>query len=213
MLAGVPAAVGAAALAGLPNTASAQGAPQAGKEYKLVNPPQPQAVPGKIDVLEFFWYGCIHCARFQPNLERWAKTVPADVNFRSVPVAFEADREPHARIFFVLEAMGLLGKFHAKMFQAIAVEHQKLNTPDSIADFMAKNGIDRQKWLSYYNAFSIPPRLKTARQTFEAYKVDGTPALGVAGRYLTSPADANGADRALQVVDYLVDLTRKGGAR
>jgi thiol:disulfide interchange protein DsbA len=206
--------LGAAAWGLAPASALAQAAPfKAGAEYKLVDPPQPPAVPGKIDVIEFFWYGCIHCAHFEPTMERWTKAIPADVNFRRVPVAFEADREPHSRIYFALEAMGLLNQFHAKMFQTIAVERQKLNTPDAIADYMAKNGVDRQKWLSYYNAFSIPPRLKTARQIVEAYRIDGTPAIGVAGRYYTSPADANGADRAIQVVDYLIAQTRKGGAR
>ncbi len=205
--------LGTAAWALAPDRATAQGAPQAGAEYKLVQPAIAATQPGKIDVIEFFWYGCIHCAHFQPTMEKWLKAVPSDVYFRRVPVAFEGDRELHSRIFYTLEAMGLIEKFHQKMFQTIAVERQKLFTVDSIADFMAKNGVNRADWLKTFNSFGVVSRSQAARGVFESYRIDGTPAIGVAGRYYTSPADAHGADQAIRVVEYLLAQTRKGGNR
>lgn len=203
-------AFGAAAV--LAPVARAQKIPKAGVDYRVIQPPQPTAQQDKIEVTEFFWYGCPHCAQFQPHMERWIKTMPADVYLRRVPVAFDPSREPHSRIFYTLEALGQIDKLHQKMFQVIVVERQPLLKPDEIADFMAKNGIDRKKWLDTYNSFGVMTRSQAARRIVEAYKIDGTPALGVAGRFETSPAQARGANEALQVVDYLVAQVRKGAA-
>lgn len=185
--------------------------PQAGEDYLSLDKPAPVDAPaGKIEVIEFFWYSCPHCNAFEPTFDAWAKRVPKDVAVRRVPVAFRKDFEPQQRLFYVLEAMGLLDKLHAKVFYAIHVERQRLDRPDTIADWVAKQGVDKAKFVEQYNSFSVASKAGRATQLQNAYKVEGVPALGVAGRYYTDGTYAKSIERALQVVEYLVGEVRRG---
>jgi thiol:disulfide interchange protein DsbA len=205
------AALGSAPVAGL---AVAQGtAPTEGKDYIRVNPPLPAPTNGKIEVIEFFWYGCPHCFAFEPALEAWVKKLPADVEFKRVPVYFrEEPFAAHQRIYYALEQLGLVATMHQKVFNAIHVDHQRLDKPDAIAAFMAKSGVDKQKFLDAYNSFSVQTKARQARQLAEAYKVDAVPAMGIQGRYYTTASYAGSNERMLVVADYLIDHIRKGGA-
>ena len=202
--------VAAAGLAsGLPLAYAQAGAPVAGKDYLVISPPVPTPANGKVEVIEFFWYGCPHCNAFEPMLEAWAKKLPADVAFRRVPVAFRD--EPfvaHQRIYYALEEMGLLEAMHAKVFAAIHVDHQRLDNPTEIAAFMKKNGVDPAKFMSFYNGFSVQTRARQAAQLAQAYKIDGVPALGIAGKYFTSATLAGSPQRSLAVTDYLIQRSR-----
>lgn len=190
--------------------AHAQGGPVEGKHYVRLAQPQPVAVPGKVEVVEFFWYGCPHCNAFEPLLNSWLRNLPADVSFRRVPVAFRPQPfEAHQRIYFALETMGRLDALHRRVFAAIHEERQRLDKPDEIADFMAKNGLDRAEFLSHYNSFSMANRVRQANQLSDAYKIDGVPSIGVNGQYYTSGPLAGSLDRMLQVVDFLVARSRK----
>ena len=190
--------------------AHAQAKPVEGQHYVRLSQPLP--VPaGKIEVIEFFWYGCPHCNAFEPALDAWQKKLPADVAFRRVPVAFrEEPYGPHQRIFFALDAMGLIPTMHRKVFYAIHGERQRLDKPADIAAFMAKNGVDSAKFLEIYNSFSIQTKARQAKQLAEAYKIDGVPAIGVAGRYYTSGSLAGTTEASLGVADFLIDKVRKG---
>ncbi len=205
------AALGTSPVAGL---ALAQGAaPVEGKDYIRVTPPLEAPSNGKIEVVEFFWYGCPHCFAFEPALEAWVKKLPADVEFRRVPVYFrEEPFAAHQRIYYALEQLGLVATMHQKVFNAIHVDHQRLDKPDAIAAFMAKNGVDKQKFLDAYNSFSVQTKARQARQMAEAYKVDAVPAMGIQGRYYTTASYAGSNDRMLVVADYLIERIRKGGA-
>ena len=205
VLAGVGVAAGT-----LAPPARAQGTPVEGQHYVRLSQPLP--VPtGKIEVIEFFWYGCPHCNAFEPALDAWQKKLPADVAFRRVPVAFrEEPYGPHQRIFFALDAMGLIPTLHRKVFYAIHGERQRLDKPADIAAFMAKNGVDSAKFLEIYNSFSIQTKARQAKQLAEAYKIDGVPAIGVAGRYYTSGSLAGTTEASLGVADFLIDKVRKG---
>ncbi|TMH12998.1 MAG: thiol:disulfide interchange protein DsbA/DsbL, partial [Betaproteobacteria bacterium] len=166
----------------------------------------------KIEVIEFFWYGCPHCNAFEPTLDAWQKKLPADVLFRRVPVAFRD--EPygtHQRIYYALETMGLIPTMHRKVFYAIHGERQRLDKAPEIAAFMAKNGVDSAKFLEVFNSFSVQTKARQARQLSAAYKIDGVPALGVQGRYFTSGSMAGTNEAALSVVDFLVQKVRKSG--
>ena len=184
------------------------GAPAEGKDYVKLG--QPLAVaPGKIEVVEFFWYGCPHCNAFEPSLEGWVKKLPGDVAFRRVPVAFRD--EPyvaHQRIFYALDEMKLVEQMHRKVFFAVHNDHQRLDKPAEIAAFMAKNGVDGNQFLSHYNGFSMQAKLAQASQLAKAYRIDGVPTLGVHGRYFTSPSLAGSHERALAVADWLVQQSR-----
>ena len=182
-----------------------------GADYLKLARPAPVDTPaGKVEVVEFFGYWCPHCARFEPAFEAWVKKVPAHVVVRRVPVAFRPDTEPLQRLYFSLEAMGKVDELHGKVFAAIHGEKQKLNSQDDIANWVAKQGLDKAKFLEHYNSFSMSGKLKRAAQLVEAYQLDGVPALGVAGKYFTSGSLAQSMERALQVVEHLAEVSRKG---
>ena len=196
----------------LPGAATAQ-APAGfveGKDYIRLSQPLPLPATGKMEVLEFFWYGCPHCNSFEPMLDAWAKNLPEDVTFRRVPVAFR--EEPfvaHQKIFYALEAMGLVSTLHRKVFYAIHVERAKLDKLADIAQFMQKNGVDAAKFSDAYNSFGVNTKATQARKLAEAYRIDGVPALGVQGKYWTSGTIARTPERSLAVVDALIALSRK----
>jgi thiol:disulfide interchange protein DsbA len=176
----------------------------------VLRPALPGGTDGKIEVIEFFWYGCPHCNRFQPLIEPWAKKLPADVLYRRVPVAFREEFVVHQRIYYALEALGQIEAVHKKVFHAVHVERNPLNKPEAIADFMARQGIDRAKFLEAFNSFGVQTKIRQARQIAEGYKIDGVPAIGVNGRYWTSGALAGSLERSLQVADYLIGQARAG---
>jgi len=198
--------VAAAALAAPPLRAQA---PAAGREYREVRPAQSTDAPGKVEVLEFFWYGCPHCNVLEPVLKEWAKALPADVAFRKVHVGLGPHWVPHQQLFYTLESMGKEAALSDKVFQAIHVERNPLDKPDRMADFVAKLGVDRKQFLDTYESFAVRTKMRKATSMAEAYKLDGVPAMAVNGRWFTSPAMAGGNAQSLKVLDYLIDLERK----
>jgi|SRR5450830_770517 len=200
-----------AGVALLQSTAQAQGKPiAAGTDYLVLDKRVAVEAPaGKIEVVEFFGYFCPHCSHFEPAFEAWLKRAPKDLAVRRVPVAFQAASIPQQRLFYALEAMGLVDKLHAKVFAAIHVEHQSLTQDDEIVNWVAKQGVDKAKFLEQYNSFSVATKVKRANDLPNAYMIDGVPALGVAGRFLTGGM-AGSMDRALQVVEFLAAQVRSG---
>ena len=181
-----------------------------GKDYIRLSQPLPLPATGKIEVLEFFWYGCPHCNAFEPVLEPWVKKLPDDIAFRRVPVAFR--EEPfvaHQKIFYALEAMGLLGSMHRKVFYAIHVERAKLDKLPDVVAFMGKNGVDATKFSDAYSSFGVNTKATQARKLAEAYRIDGVPAMGIQGRYWTSGTIARSPERSLAVAEALIALSRK----
>jgi thiol:disulfide interchange protein DsbA len=185
--------------------------PQAGKEYLPLAKTAPVEAPaGRIEVVEFFWYNCPHCHAFEPMLEAWMKRAPKDVAIRRVPVAFRSDFQPQQRLFYTLEAMGLLDTLHARVFHAIHTERKRLEKPDAIINWVAAQGVDKAKFTEHFNSFSIASKATRAAQLTTAYNVEGVPAMGVAGRFYTDGTLAKGMEHVLQVVDYLLGEIRKG---
>lgn len=205
--------LGAACATGLfaPLAVRAQGGPVEGVNYVKLAQRQPTQDPKKIEVVEFFWYGCPHCHAFEPMLDAWAKKLPADVNFRRLPVAFrEVPYVIHQKLYFAVEAMGLVDSLHRKIFNAMHVDRQKLDTPEAIGDFVAKNGVDKAQFLDAMNSFGVAAKAKQAAALSAGYKIDGTPAMGINGSWFTSGSLAGGNERALAVTDFLVARARKG---
>ncbi|MCH8181142.1 MAG: thiol:disulfide interchange protein DsbA/DsbL [Proteobacteria bacterium] len=199
-------------LAGAPLLSSAQGGPVEGTHYVKLAQPAPVAAPaGKIEVVEFFWYGCPHCYHFEPALNAWVGKLPADVAFRRAPVAFrENPFGMHQRIYYTLEAMGLLSSLHSKTFHALHEEGQRLDKPELIADFMAKQGVDRAKFMSVFDSFAVQTKCRQARSLADAYKIDGVPTIGIGGQFYTSISLNGTPDKTLATVDFLVNRLRKG---
>ena len=195
-----------------PAQAQAQGKPpQEGSDYMVLDKRAPVEAPaGKVEVVEFFWYSCPHCNRFEPTLEEWIKKAPKDVVVRRVPVSFRPDFEPQQRLYYVLEGMNKVEELHKKVFHAIHVEKQTLNTLELVAAWAEKQGLNKTKFVEMYNSFSVATKARKATQLQDAYKVDGVPALGIAGRFYTSATLAQTMDRALLVTDHLIVQARKG---
>lgn len=200
----------AGGLAAAPLGALAQ-APVEGKSYVKLGQPLP-VPPGKIEVVEFFWYGCPHCNAFEPMIDGWAKKLPADVHFRRVPVAFRDDPfVAHQKIWYTIEALGLVEQLHRKVFYAIHNERQRLDKPADIQSFVAKQGVDAAKFMETYASFGVQTKAQQARKLAEAYKIDGVPSIGVHGRWYTSATLAGSPERALAVTDFLIQKARSGG--
>jgi thiol:disulfide interchange protein DsbA len=196
--------------------AAAQGGawPVEGTNYVRLSQPAPVSAPaGKIETIEFFWYGCPHCNAFEPTLDAWQKSLPPDVLFRRVPVAFsEEPYGTHQKIFYALDALGLIPTIHRKVFYAIHNERMRLAKPEEIQAFMAKNGVDTAKFMDAFNSFSVQTKCAQARQLAAAYKIDAVPAMGVNGRYYLTGNLAGTNERMPAVVDALVARIRKGVA-
>jgi thiol:disulfide interchange protein DsbA len=194
------------------STAHAQDKPpQAGTDYLVLDKRASVEAPaGKIEVVEFFWYNCPHCNVFEPTFDAWRKSAAKDLAIRRVPVAFRDDFVPQQRLYYALEVMGLVDKLHAKVFAAIHVEKQKLDRGDAIADWVAKQGVDKAKFLEQYNSFSVSTKAARATPLQNTYLVDGVPSLGVAGRFFTDATKAGSMERALKVVEFLAAQVRSG---
>ncbi|WP_342130175.1 thiol:disulfide interchange protein DsbA/DsbL [Hydrogenophaga sp. OTU3427] len=199
------------ATTGLLGTAQtqAQTAFKEGTDYLKLSRPAPVDAPAdKVEVIEFFWYSCPHCNAFEPTFDAWAKKQPAHVVVKRAPVAFRDDFVPQQRLYYALEALGKVEELHRKVFHAIHTEKQRLTTQEQIADWIAKQGVDRAKFLEVYNAFGVAGKARRASQLQDAYQVDGVPSLGIAGKYFTSGSLAQNMPRTLQVAEHLIAQSR-----
>ncbi len=204
-----------AAMAGtalIPTVALAQGkTPKAGTDYLVIGKNAPVEAPaGKIEVVEFFWYNCPHCNSFEPMFAAWTKRAPTDLAVHRNPVAFREDFSPQQRLYYALDAMGLVEKLHAKVYAAVHVEKQNLSKTEGIVEWIVKQGVDKTKFLEQYNSFSVATKVKRATQLQNAYKIEGVPSLGVGGRFLTDGPMAGTMERALEVVEFLAGIIRSG---
>ena len=192
----------------------------AGKDYRLINPPQPVESGARIEVLEFFWYACPHCSSLQAPLNAWLQRKPADVDFRRVPAAFHESWLQLARTYYTLEAMGLVDTLHHDVFKAIHEQRvldpkQLLRDTKPLFDWVAGKGANRQKFADTYNSFAINGRTRRTLDVTRNYDISGTPAIVVDGKYLTAPSMTLNADNSInyaryfQVMDGVIALARK----
>lgn len=194
-----------AMLAPLPALAQAQG-PVEGKHYSRLQMPQPTEPAGKIEVIEFFWYGCPHCAEFDPLLKAWVKKLPADVSFRKVPAIFRDTWVPGARTFYALEALGQQERLNDAIFNAMIHQRTNLNDEKILLDWMEKQGVDRQKFLDVYKSFAVDGKVRKAAEMTQLYGFSGVPVLIVGGKYM--PTNVGTYPEMLQVVDGLIAKNR-----
>jgi thiol:disulfide interchange protein DsbA len=191
----------------------------AGRDYQLLKRPQPTESGNKVEVLEFFWYGCPHCNTLQPSLHAWLKRKPADVEFRRMPAAFQESWVPLTRVYYTLDAMGLVEKLHLDVFAAIHDKKVRLQDPKVMLEWVGAKGVDQKKYTDTANSFSVQSRTQRAMDVTRAYDIPGTPAIVIDGRYLTAPsmivkADNKSIDydRYFKVVDQVIAMARKDKA-
>lgn len=180
-----------------------------GTDYRAVKPAQATDVPGKIELVEFFWYGCPHCFAFEPSLDEWASRLPADVAYRKVHVGLGPTWVPHQQLYYALESLGkATPQINGAIFKAIHNDRAPLDKSDKMADFVAKLGVDRKQFLDAFDSFAVKTKMRRAQTLAEAFRLDGVPALQVNGRWYTAPSMAGGNQRVLQVLDYLIGVER-----
>jgi thiol:disulfide interchange protein DsbA len=172
-------------------------------EYKRVSP-QPVETGGKVEVREFFWYGCSHCFALEPWLDKWLKTLPKSAQFVRTPAVFNEQWAVHARAYYAFEALGITAKMHYALFHALHAEKRPLNNADGLAAFVTEKGGDRTAFLDAYNSFGMQANLNRALQAARAYNIDSVPTLIVDGKYMTNANIAGGYDKVPKVLDFLV---------
>jgi thiol:disulfide interchange protein DsbA len=179
-----------------------------GVEYRDI-PPQPVPAGPRIEVVEFFWYGCPHCNLLQPFLEQWLKKKPADVEFRRVPAIFRQSWIAHARLFYTLEALDELDRLHQAVYRAIHTEGKRLDSADTTTEWAVQNGIDKAKFIAAYDAPEVARKDEQAIAQTRSYQIEGTPSIVVDGRYVTSSSMSESYAGVVVIVDDLVRLARE----
>ncbi len=185
-----------------------------GKEYARLPQPQPTDAKDKVEVIEFFWYGCPHCYEFEPTLKTWIKTLPPDVAFRRVPADF-GRWTGGAKLFYAIEALGEQERLHKDLFDAIhGNERLNFNSVTAVADWVAKKGVDKKKFTDAYNSFSVQSNVSRAQQLTRAYALTGVPAVIVGGKYMTNNGMTKGFEAMPTVLNQLVAKVRteQGGS-
>ncbi len=177
--------------------------------WERIVPAQPTANPEKIEVIEVFWYGCPHCHRFQPYVERWLLGADSHVTFIRLPAILNESWAIHARAYYTAEALGVTEKIHEALFDAIHNRKEQLRSEAQLADFFERHGVDKQQFRSTFNSFAINSKVQRARELTRRYGIDGTPAVVVNGKYRTGPAMTGSFETLIDVMDHLVSEEAK----
>ena len=177
-----------------------------GKDYTLVTPPQPSADPARIEVLEFFWYGCPHCLNFEPSLLDWQANIPQDVAFIRQPAIFHERWAAHAKAFFTAQALGMADKLHADFYEAIQKKQRALSDEEDLAKFFAEHGVADADFRKAFHSFSVDTQMRQAQAMGPSYGVTGTPTLVINGKYRVQGEGA----KSIAVMNFLIDKERVG---
>jgi thiol:disulfide interchange protein DsbA len=176
-----------------------------GEGFDPIDPPIPTtSAEGKIEVVEFFWYGCPHCYQMEPQLEAWLESKPENVSFVRVPAPLNNKWTVHAQFYYAAEILGLTEKLHLPLFEAMHVKKRRLFDRDSLIDFAVEQGVDKQKFIDALDSFGVYVKVQNARKLGQRYQLDGVPAIGINGKYKTSGSLAGSYDKMFEIVSQLV---------
>lgn len=177
--------------------------------YETISPAQPTASPDKIEVIEFFWYGCPHCYSFEPSLTSWLKTKPANVEFIRIPAVFSEQWGKHAKAYYTAEALGVVDAIHADFFDAIQEKKQTLETEDELAKFFTAHGVKEADFREAFNSFVVDTKLRQAPAIAAKYGITGVPAIIVNGKYRTNGTLAGSQEKMIDVMNELIKKESK----
>jgi thiol:disulfide interchange protein DsbA len=176
-----------------------------GEGFDPIDPPIPTtSAEGKVEVVEFFWYGCPHCYQMEPQLEAWLESKPENVSFVRVPAPLNNKWTVHAQFYYAAEILGLTEKLHLPLFEAMHVKKRRLFDRDSLIDFAVEQGVDKQKFIDALDSFGVYVKVQNARKLGQRYQLDGVPAIGINGKYKTSGSLAGSYDKMFEIVSQLV---------
>ena len=156
------------------------------KGYEIISPAQPTQHPDKIEVIEFFWYGCPHCYSFEPLLDNWSKNLPKNVEFIRQPAAFNELWSKHAKAYYTAEALGIVDKVHADLFDAIQNKKESLDTEEALSKFFIAHGVNETQFKEAYNSFVVDSKMRQAPLMAARYGITGVPAIIINGKYKTN---------------------------
>jgi len=184
--------------------------PQVGRDFAPINPPLP-AAKGKIEVIEFFSYGCPHCSDFNPLISQWAARLPKDVSFRRIPVSFNRPEWSRlSRLYFALEATGDLAKLDAAVFDAIHKERVNLfKSDEAVTSWAVSKGVDAKKFADALASFSMQSKVQRADQEATAARISGVPALVVDGKFLVNNEATGSHEELLKLTDSVIAKARR----
>lgn len=194
---------------GLINGLTARAEIVEGKDYTVLVNPQPTQDINKIEVLEFFWYGCPHCYNLHPHLKTWLMSMPGDVSFRYVPAIFRANWVAAAKIYYAIEVMGITDILHDKVYDAIHRDKIDLNNESVLFDWIEKQDIDRKKFENTYNSFTVQNQVARSTQMSRQYQLTGVPALVINGKYVTSGRMGSTPQDTIKTLEALIEKVRK----
>jgi len=191
----------------------AQPMPQLSRDYVRLDPPRPVASGDKIEVIEFFYYGCPVCYELEPTLSRWLFNTSTSVALRRVPALATDNWDNFAKLFYTLEATGHLARLHWPVYDNFHFDGIKLNEEAAMVNWVSHNGIDKEKFLNTYKSPEIQAKVAAAREMTRNYEIKGVPSIVIDGKFVTSARMAGGTRELMQLVDRLVELARKERAK
>ena len=175
-----------------------------GKHYTQLAESMATSSGDKVEVLEFFWYGCPHCFRFEPEIAKWKKSKPANVHFVRVPAPLNPRWMPHTKAYYALEVMGLGEQYHSALFNAIHLDRKKLIDIESITAFLVTQGVNEKAFTSNINSFAVEMRARQALKISKEYKLNGVPMIAVNGKYTVSTQQAGGYKQMIEITNQLI---------
>ncbi len=172
--------------------------------YSILSNAQPTQDKNKVEVIEFFWYGCPHCYQFEPFLNEWLKTKPKNVTFIRQPAAFSEQWARHAKAYYVAEALNMLDKVHGDFFDAIQNKQQKLESEEDVVNFLVAHGAKKTAAEDAYKSFGVDTKLRQSTAIAPKYGITGVPTLVINGKYVTSGSIAGSHENMIKVLNQLV---------
>ena len=179
-----------------------------GKDYDVISPAIRTANPDKVEVVEFFWYGCGHCYTFEPMITQWKKSLPEYVDFVGSPAVWNQPMELHAKAYYAAKALDALDPMHMVIFQAMNVDRKRLASEQEIAALFTANGVSEADFSKAYNSFGIDSQVRQANAKARAAKITGTPEMVVNGKYRISTRKAGSQANMLKVANFLIEKER-----
>lgn len=184
-----------------------------GKDYARIEPAQPTDHPGKVEVMEVFWYGCPHCYSFEPHLTAWVENeMPDYAVFTRLPAVLNRQWEVHGRAYYTAEALGVLDEIHKPLFDAIHEQNRRLATNEDLAEFFSEHGVSADTYMSTSQSFAVENKLRRASMIPARLGITGVPAMVVNGKYRVDARMAGSYQKLLDTVEYLVKLEAPEGA-
>ncbi|SEQ89425.1 thiol:disulfide interchange protein DsbA [Nitrosomonas sp. Nm51] len=196
----------------LSSTAGTHAGIVAGSDYKVLQNPQPTQDSERIEVIEFFWYGCPHCNNLHPHVKAWLKNKPDDVDFRYVPAIFRNNWIPGAKTFYTIEAMDEIETLHDRVYEAIHRDKINLNDETVLFNWVARQGVDKEKFINHYQSFTVQNQVARSNQMMRQYQLTGVPVFVVAGQYMVHGKEGGTPQDTLRTLDEVIAMARKNKA-